>query len=208
MKKLLLILILFLSNSVSADTGSSYVLKIEICTTNDEIINGFVKTNDYFIDRYLNNEITEPFKDFIIRTVHFTRESGKFTYFQESIHYSLEPNSERNIGFDLYKLKKEVSIPNERIKSISIIEKYRERNNMEIITNLDIDNQFWLSKKPIEIRNIGGFDEYCGHIAVFYILNEQIEKELKENWNIDKYENVIKAFKQKETAIIIRQCSE
>ena len=208
MKKLLLILILFLSNSISADTGSSYVLKIEICTINDEIINGFVKTNDYFIDHYLKNEISEPFKDFIIRTVHFTRESGKFTYFKESVHYLFIPNPETNVGFDLYKLKDEVSIPNERIKSISIIEKNKERNNMEVVTNLNTDNQFWLSKKPIEIRNIGGFDEYCEHIAVFYNLNNQIEQELKENWNIDNFENLIKAFKKKQIAIIIRQCSE
>ena len=143
MKKILLIFILLLPFGVSADAGSSYILKIEICTIEDDTIIGYVKTNDYFIDRYLNNEKTEPFRDFIIRTVHFTRESSKFTYFENTINYKLEPKINVTVGYDLYQLKIEKNISTKLIKSISIIEKKKERNHLNVVTNLDSDNQFW-----------------------------------------------------------------
>lgn len=211
MKKILLILILLLPFGVSADAGSSYVLKIEICTVEDETIIGYVKTNDYFIDRYLDNEKTEPFRDFIIRTVHFTREPGKFTYFENSINYKLEPKIDVSVGYDLYQLQTEKNIPTKLIKSISIIEKQKERNHLNVVTNLDSDNQFWLSKEPITILNIGCANEWCCNSAIIYSADKEIKQKIEQN-EIKPVENLYDFFLKKietgQEIVIIEWCTE
>ncbi len=211
MRKLFFILTFLYFNIVSADSGNSYVLKIEICTINDETINGFVKTNDYFIDRYINGEVNEPFKDFIIGTVHFTRESGKFTYFEKSVHYLLNAKINSNVGYDLYQLQKEMSISNEKIKSILIIDKKKERNHTRVVNNLNKDDQFWLSKQPIKIINIGCIDEYCCQTAIIYSIDEEIKIKVEQNEN-EPTENLYDFFWEKirtgQKIVIIENCTE
>lgn len=211
MKKLILILILLLPFGVSADAGSSYVLKIEICTIDDDTIIGYVKTNDYFIDRYLNNEKTEPFKDFIIRTVHFTREPEKFTYFENSVNYKLEPKVNVSVGYDLDQLQLEKNISTKLIKSISITEKKKERNHLNVVSNLDADNQFWLSKEPIKTLNIGCPNEWCCNTVIIYSADKEIRQKI-EQYEIKPTENLYDFFLKKIDAgqeiVIIECCTE
>lgn len=204
-------MILLLPFGVSADAGSSYVLKIEICTIDDVTIIGYVKTNDYFIDRYLNNEIDLPFKDFIIENVHFTREKGKFTYFEKSVNYKLQQKINVNAGYDLYQLQNEKNIPTKEIKSISIIEKKKERNHLNVISNLDADNQFWLSKEPIKTINIGCLNEWCCNTAVIYSADKEIIQKIEQH-EIEPNENLTGFFLKKiesgQEIVIIEWCTE
>ncbi len=211
MRTIFLIIVFLSFKTVFADGGNSYILKLEICTTKDETIVGFVKTNDYFIDSYLNNEIDKPFRDFIIETVHFTREKGKFTYFEKSVNYLLKPKTNINAGYNLYQLQKEKNIPIEFIKSISIIGKMEERNHLNVVTYLDADNQFWLSKEPIKILEIGCADEWCCKTAIIYSVDKEINKKIEQN-EIKPNENLTDFFFKKiesgQEIVIIEWCTE
>lgn len=211
MKRLLLILFLSLYKIAFADGSGIYVLKIEICTLEDETMTGFIKINDYVIDNYLDETKPETIKELLINHVQYTKKSGELSYFTNSIHYQYKLTENTSIGFNLYQLQNEKNISNKKIKAISIIDKKPEERELAILNKLSIDNQFWLEKEPITILNIGCVDEYCCQSVVIYSANEEVKKIMNQNENElsnSLYGFFFKQIELGQEIIMIKSCTE
>ncbi len=212
MKRLFVPLIFLLfCNAALADGSDMYVLKVEICTVDNTAIIGFIKINDYAIDSYLDKTKPETIKDLLIEHVQYTKEAGMFSYFNNSIHYVYKLTPEASSGFDVYQLQNERSIWNKEIKSIAIIDKKFEERSLSVITKLESDNPFWLTKKPLKVIDMGGDDEYCFYNAVIYSTNDAMDKKLNEKL-VDSSEDLHVFFAEQikagEQIVVVQTCSE
>ena len=70
----------------------------------------------------------------------------------QEIGILLKPKINVNVGYDLYQLQKEKNIPLKLIKSISIIEKKKERNHLdEATSNLDTESEAFIQKSLAQL---------------------------------------------------------
>lgn len=148
-------------------------------TFNFETVDGQKHKGYTFIATYYLNLDSLNSTDYLKRTLNDkkdTEEVNKFYYFENRLKYEFTFVG-GNLSAQVYYLTDRLSVPNQLIKSIKIIDLIDDTYARGISSELKLSDTVWMKKQPIESISFGGY--FCDHQIFIHTNTKKIDDAVK-----------------------------